>query len=229
MRLRDDRRRVGAVAVGQLLAHALDHLERLGVASLRGQDADQQRDQRLVGRRAQSAAAQVVDHVRGVADRQPALRAQRDDLAEQAGRRGVRQVGDGRDERACFGAQQVRGRRVACAHRGSGALQQVLGLGGVDLEVVGGQPVAAGRPGDGQPEPARPGDQRLHRTAGVVGRDALPDVLDEGGRRDDPPARVEQRADQRDQLVPADGLAVDGQRPEGGDLHVHSIPHLPAS
>ena len=151
MRLDDDGRRVGAVPVGELGAHLLDELERLRVAALRGEHADEQRDGGLVGRRPGDEAVQVgaVERARA---RQRRLRAQRRDLGEQPGDRPVVQVRDvGEQGPGLVGQPLGRRSRARRAAPPAACATQVAHVRGVDVQVVGRQPVAPGAPTTGRP------------------------------------------------------------------------------
>ena len=126
VRLRDDGRRVGAVAVGQLGAHPVDDLERLGVAALRGEHADEQGDERLVGRGAQREAAQVVDDVRR--PRPSARPASACSVTTSASRRAVARrrsrSGTRREQRRGPRAPRSRARAASPARSAARALRQ---------------------------------------------------------------------------------------------------------
>ncbi|RAO35338.1 hypothetical protein ONO86_04674 [Micromonospora noduli] len=224
MDARDHGRRVGAVAVGQVGAQPLDHLQRLRLPSLRGKHPDEQGGGRLVRRCPRDESAQV-DLVERAHAGECRLRAQRGDLREQAGVLGADQLRHLGEQRPRLIGQTAGGTDVTAPEHGARLIDERARLDRVDGDLLGGQPVSARHRDHGQPETAYPGHERLDGAGRVVGWGPVPDGVHEQVHGDRAPPRVDERAEHRREPFTPNGLAVDGEWAEGRDLHGPSIPH----
>ncbi len=213
---------VGAVPLGQVAAQRLDHLQRLGVPTLRGQHMHQQGRGGLVGRCAGGEQAQVVVVERPTGTQRGAGRdvgGVREQAHGRRVQRGRRQQGPGR------GGVRTRGRGVVGGERGPRGDDERAHLVGVHHEPLARHPVPAGDRLDGHSEPPHARDERLHRPGLVVGRRAVPHGLDQRAHGHRVTARRDELADHGREPLAAHGPAVERERSERGHLHAPSIPH----